>query len=44
MTGYRIGGILRGCICLSAGSDRVAWGRGRTHCAHWPGHWVGECE
>ena len=32
MTGYRIGG------------DREAWGKGRTHCVHWPGHWVGECE
>lgn len=21
-----------------------AWGNGRTHCVHWPGHWVGECE
>ena len=25
------------------GSDREAWNRGRTHCVHWPGHWVGEC-
>jgi len=44
MTGYKIGNILRGCICFSAGSDRGAWGRGRTHCVHWSGHWVGECE
>ena len=28
MTGYRIGGILRGYICFSAGSDRGAWGKG----------------
>jgi len=44
MTGYKIGNILRGYICFSAGSDREAWGKGRTHCVHWSGHWVGECE
>ena len=44
MTGYKIGNILRGYICFSAGSDREAWDKGRTYYVHWFGHWVGECE
>lgn len=30
MTGYKIGNILRGYICFSAGSDREAWDKGRA--------------